>query len=168
MAKKNPVRKIFLILMAAAAVLQQGCAPDGPRALVAGDKLLRDDKPVPAVEKLKEAAELIPEEPRAWNLLGLAYHRSGQPQLAAQAYRQALARDRSNVVSVAHFNLGCLLLEQNSLPGAIDELRSYTLLTNSAPGFVKLATASCACASGMRRSGRSPPRCDWIQKMSRP
>ena len=144
-AKKNPVRKIFLTLTAAA-LLPQGCAPDGPRALVAGDKLLQNGKPGPAVEKLTAAAELMPEEPRAWNLLGLAYHRSGQPQLAAQAYRQALARDRSNLVSVAHFNLGCLLLEQNILPGAIDELRSYTLITNSALGFVKLATAQLRLA----------------------
>jgi len=58
-----------------------------------------------------------------------------------QAYRHALAKDQSNVVAVAHYNLGCLLLEQNKAAEAADELRSYTLITNSVGGLVKLASA---------------------------
>src|SRR5205085_717939 len=71
----------------------------------------------------------------------LAYHRSGQPALAEQAYRHALAKDQSNVVAVAHYNLGCLLLEQNKVAGAVDELRSYTLIANSTAGLLKLGAA---------------------------
>jgi tetratricopeptide (TPR) repeat protein len=127
--------------MMAALALQPGCAPPGPRALLNGDELLRKGKPSEAVEKLKRATELLPGDPRAWNLLGLAYHRSGQPALAVQAYRHALAKDQSNVVVVAHYNLGCLLLEQNKAAEAADELRSYTLITNSVGGLVKLASA---------------------------
>ncbi len=140
-ATKNLRRKMALVFTMAALALQPGCAPPGPRALLSGDELLRKGKPSEAVEKLKRATELLPGDPRAWNLLGLAYHRSGQPVLAAQAYRRALAKDQSNVVAVAHYNLGCLLLEQNRATEAADELRSYTLITNSVGGLVKLASA---------------------------
>lgn len=131
----------MLFLAVAMLLVVSGCRPSGPRALLDGDALLREGKPAPAIEKLTEATRFMPDEPRAWNLLGLAYHRAGQPQLAAQAYRRALAKDRSNRVAVAHFNLGCLLLEQNNPSAAADELRSFTLTTNSAAGLVKLATA---------------------------
>ena len=140
-ATKNPTRNLLVIFTTSVAALLCGCTPPGPRELLQGETLLRKDKPVEAIEKLKTATELMREEPRAYNLLGLAYHHAGQPQLAAQAYRQALARDRSNLVAVAHYNLGCLLLEQNNAAGAADELRSYTLTTNSLPGWVKLGTA---------------------------
>src|SRR5688572_19298571 len=141
LATENSLRKITMIFAVAGLAILSGCAPAGPRALVSGDELLRDDQPAAAIEKLKSAVNLLPNEPRAWNLLGVAYHRAAQPQMAAQAYRQALAKDRSNLVAVAHYNLGCLLLEQGSFSTAVDELRSYTLITNSAAGFVKLATA---------------------------
>ena len=141
LATENSARKSIAFLAVATLIAFSGCAPSGPRALLDGDALLREGKSARAIEKLTEATKFMPDEPRAWNLLGLAYHRAGQPQLAAQAYRQALAKDRSNRVAVAHFNLGCLLLEQNNPAAAADELRSFTLTTNSAAGLVKLATA---------------------------
>ncbi len=137
----NPRRKIAWLFALAALAAAPGCTPPGPNALMRGDELLRAGKPAEAVEKLKRATELLPQEPRAWNLLGVAYHRAQQPQLALPAYRQALARDRSNAVTVAHYNLGCLLLEQNNAAGAAEELRSYTLITNSAAGLAKLGAA---------------------------
>ena len=141
LATKIPARKWIVIFTAAALGLQTGCTPPGPRALMRGDELLRYNKSAEAIEELKRATGLMPGEPRAWNLLGVAYHRDGQPQLAIQAYRQALSRDRSNLVAIAHYNLGCVLLEQNNAAGAADELRSYTLITNSMPGLLKLGTA---------------------------
>ena len=141
LATENSLRKFITIFAVAATALLIGCAPAGPRALVQGDELLRAGKPAQAVEKLKRATQLLPDEPRAWNLLGVAYHRAGQPQMAVQAYRQALARDRSNMTAVAHYNLGCLLLEQNNVSAAVDELRSFTLTTNSVAGLVKLGAA---------------------------
>ena len=140
-ATKNSPQKLLLLLALAMLLGLAGCTPPGPRALLEGDELLRAGKPSEAITELKLATELLPGEPRAWNLLGLAYHRAGQPQPAMQAYRQALLRDRSNLVTVAHFNLGCLLLEQNSAAGAVDALRSYTLITNSPAGFARLGSA---------------------------
>lgn len=141
LATKNPARWLFTISFAAALVILTGCTASGPRALLDGDRALRDGKLPRAVEKLKRATELMPDEPRAWNLLGVAYHYSGQPQAAAHAYAQALKRDRSNLVAVAHFNLGCLLLEQGNAAAAADELRSFTMTTNSALAWLKLGEA---------------------------
>ena len=127
LATQNSPRKVtlkttlWLAVFALAAL--PGCTPPGPAALLSGDELLRDGKPAEAVVKLHRATELLPQDPRAWNLLGVAYHRSGQPRLAEQAYRQALTRDRSNAVTVAHYNLGCLLLEQNNALAAASELQ---------------------------------------------
>ncbi|HMJ91380.1 MAG TPA: tetratricopeptide repeat protein, partial [Candidatus Acidoferrum sp.] len=141
LATKNPARWLSAISVAAAIAMLAGCTASGPRALLDGDRALRDGKFPRAIEKLKLATELMPDEPRAWNHLGLAYHQAGQAQLAAQAYTQALKRDRSNLVAVAHFNLGCLLYEQGNAAAAVDELRSFTMVTNSALGWVKLGEA---------------------------
>ena len=140
-ATKNPRRKIALLFAVAALAAAPGCTPPGPDALLRGDKFLREGKFTQAVEQLDNATKLLPNEPRAWNLLGVAYHRAGLSQPAQAAYRQALARDRSNAVAVAHYNLGCLLLEQNNATGAAEELRSYTLITNSAAGLARLGAA---------------------------
>ena len=141
LATENSLRKIALMIALGMLALFSGCTPAGPRALLDGDRLLREGKPAEALKKLEIARAEIPNEPRVWNLLGLAYHHSNQPQLAAQAYQQALARDKSNIVAVAHYNLGCLLLEQNNPAAAVDHLRSYTLTTNSPIGLNKLASA---------------------------
>ena len=72
---------------------------------------------------------------------GLRPHYYCLPVLKREVHRQALLRDRSNLVAVTHFNLGCLLLEQNLAAGASDALRSYTLITNSPAGFARLGSA---------------------------
>jgi len=141
LATENSLRKIVTIFAVAALAVFSACTPSGERALLQGDELMRRGRAADAVKKLERARAAMPDEPRMWNLLGLAYHQAGQPQLAAQAYQQALAKDKSNRVAIAHFNLGCLLLEQNQPAAAADHLRSFTLTTNSAAGFVKLATA---------------------------
>jgi Tfp pilus assembly protein PilF len=140
-ATKNSHRNIAARFSVVALIACAGCNPAGSRALVQGDELLREGNVTDAIPKLERATTLMPDEPRAWNLLGVAYHLKGEPRLALQSYRQALTKDRSNLVAIAHYNLGCLLLEQGNSAGAVDELRSYTLITNSAPGFAKLGMA---------------------------
>lgn len=119
-----------------------GCTPPGARALLDGDRLIREGRYAQAIEKLKVAAQLLPEESqaRAWNHLGLAYHGAGQPNEAVAAYRQAQQRNPN--LAAVRYNLGCLFLEQNKLPEAISEFTTYTVLERSvAPGWLKLATA---------------------------
>lgn len=112
----------------------------GPRALLKGEKLIQEGKSQQAIEPLQRAVRLLPRTAQAYNLLGLAYHRTQQPEPAQRFYRHALALD--NNLAAARFNLGCLLLEMNDLQGAIDQLTSYTYLQpNTASGWVKLGSA---------------------------
>lgn len=117
-----------------------GCTPPGPRALLKGDRLLQRDRAAQAVPHLERAVGLLPEEPRAWNHLGLAYHAAGRPAEAEKAYRRALAIKTN--FAVASFNLGCLLLDQEEPERALPELATYTLLESNAPlGWLKLGYA---------------------------
>jgi tetratricopeptide (TPR) repeat protein len=127
---------IFLLL----AVLLTGCTPPGPRALLRGKKLLeRGDYPA-AVEELKTATALLPASATAWNYLGVACQRAGQPADAAAAYQRALTLDRDLVE--AHYNLGSLWLEQNKPDAAVTEFTAYTLQRRNEPeGWLKLGSA---------------------------
>src|ERR1051325_4107778 len=70
LATKNSAPKIVAIFGCAVLAFLTGCTADGPRALISGDELLREGKPAQAILKLEQAARLMPDEPRAWNLLG--------------------------------------------------------------------------------------------------
>src|SRR5437899_606035 len=110
------------------------------RSIMKGERLVREGKYPEAVTQLERATQLLPKKAQAWNYLGLAYHANSQPLLAIRAYRQALTLD--NKLSAARFNLGCLYLDQNDLPAAIEQLTSYTYVQPNAPeGWVKLGTA---------------------------
>lgn len=125
-----------------AGIFLTGCSPPGTHAFVEGDRLLREGKFAPAIEKLKVATELLAEgaQPRAWNHLGLAFHRAGRPNEAAAAYQQALRMNPN--LKVTRYNLGCLYFEQNNLQGAITELAAYTVLEpNVLPAWLKLGSA---------------------------
>src|SRR6185436_5561852 len=90
----------------------------GPRALLQGERLVREGNFAQAVQRLELATHLMPKEARAWKHLGLA-------NLAA-----------------GHFTLGSLYLDQGNLPSAVLELTSYTgLQPNAAGGWAKLGTA---------------------------
>ncbi len=129
-----------LVLLAASSFLVFGCRPPGPTALLQGERAIREGNLEVAVEQLQKATRLLPKNAQAWNHLGLAYHGSRQPAQALRAYRQALACDYK--LAAAHYNLGCLHLEQNDPAAAVDQLTSYTLLQPKwADGWLKLGEA---------------------------
>lgn len=108
--------------------------------MLEGEQLLQQERYTEAIRVLHVATENLPREARAWNFLGLAYQGSGLDTEAAQAYNKALALDHR--LSAAHFNLGCLLLEQNQPQQAVSELTAYTLLQpKSVNGWLKLGAA---------------------------
>ncbi len=139
LATKNITRcgvAVFLTL----AVFITGCGPPGPRALMKGEKLLVRGDYSDAVEKLKLATSLMSTNAQAWNYLGVAYQHAGQPADAALAYQRALALDRDLVE--AHYNLGCLWLEQNKPDVAKTEFTAYVLRRSKAPeGWTKMGVA---------------------------
>jgi Flp pilus assembly protein TadD len=149
---KNAVPKKFLLLPLLA-LLVPGCTPPGPRALLAGKKLLERGRYSEAIAELKTATSLLSTNAQAWNYLGLSYHCAGQATNAAQAYQKALALDH-DLVDV-HYNLGCLWLEQNRLDLAKPELTTYTAFRrNSLEGWLKLAAAQLRSV----RPGPAPAR----------
>ena len=127
-------------LFLALAVFISGCAPSGPRALQAGKKLLDRGDYAGAVAQLKTAATLLATNAAAWNYYGVALQHAGQPADAAVAYQNALKFDRDLVE--AHYNLGCLRLEQDQPDAARTEFTAYTLRRNNTPeGWLKLGAA---------------------------
>lgn len=117
-----------------------GCEPQGPKALLEGERLLKQERYNEAVALFQLATEKIPREARAWNMLGLAYQGGGMATEAAQAYSKALMLDHK--LSAAHYNLGCLYLEQDQPQLAATELTAFTLLQPRAlDGWLRLAAA---------------------------
>ncbi len=92
------------------------------------------------MEEFKTATTLLATNAQAWNYLGVACQRAGQPADAAAAYQRALALDRDLVE--AHYNLGSLWLEQNKPADAKIEFTAYALRRGNEPeGWLKLGSA---------------------------
>ena len=136
----SSIRHLRFLIFVALAVFISGCAPPGPRALLAGKKLLDRGDYAGAVAQLKTATTLLATNAAAWNYYGVALQCAGQPADAARAYQNALKFDRDLVE--AHYNLGCLWLEQNKPDAARTEFTAYTLRRGNAPeGWLKLGAA---------------------------
>jgi tetratricopeptide (TPR) repeat protein len=153
-----------LTLTVLSLALFTGCAESGPRALLHGERLLREGNYAQAIQTLERAALLLPRDARAWNHLGLAYHNAGRLDDAVKAYQQALALDRN--LAAVHYNLGCLHLERNNTPAALAELISFTGFHPNAPeGWAKLGTAQLrahqldAAEKSFRQAVKLDPRC---------
>lgn len=128
----------FLSLLVLAVILS-GCRPPGPRALLAGKNLLDRGDFAGAVTELKTATTLLVTNAAAWNYYGVALQNAGQPAEAAQAYQNALVCDRD--LTEAHYNLGCLCLEQGRYADAKTEFNAYVLRHINLPdGWIKLGT----------------------------
>ncbi len=116
------------------------CMPPGPRALLTGERLIKEGKYEAAIAPLVEATVQLPRNAQAWNHLGLANHQAGHPNEALRAYRRALDVDVN--LAAARFNLGCLLLEINQPAAAATEFSAYTLTQPKAvDGWLKRARA---------------------------
>lgn len=138
--KKSDAAAGILFLIGALVIVLTGCMPAGPRSLLEGERLIGEGQFDPAIEQLKIATELLPQNAQAWNHLGLAYHGAGQSTNAAQAYQRALALDKN--LAAPSFNLGCLLLEHGNAVAAIDHFKKFTMLqSTSLDGWLKLASA---------------------------
>ena len=137
-----------------------GCAPPGPSALLEGERLVEQGKYPAAIAELKTAVLLLAtnapphDTAQAWNYLGLACHYAGRGDDAERSYQHALALDHD--LSEAHYNLGCLWLEEGKLEGARTEFTAYTLRRpSSADGFCKLGAALLRGSDGGSTQGRA-------------
>ena len=136
----SSILRLHFLFFLMLAVFISGCTQRGPRALLAGKKLLDRGDYAGAVAQLKSAATLLVTNAPAWNYYGVALQHAGQPDDAVLAYQNALKFDRD--LMEAHYNLGCLWLEQNKPAEARTEFTAYTLRRNNAPeGWSKLGLA---------------------------
>ena len=136
---RRPYAALYLAL-ALVAWLGTGCAPSGPNALLQGEELVRKGNYEAAITKLKIATDLLRNDARAWNYLGLAYHGAGQYGEAIISYQRAQQLDQD--LAAARYNLGELYLEQGNPVSAADELSIFTALQpKSLAGWVRLGDA---------------------------
>ena len=117
-----------------------GCAPADARALLKGERLIKEGKYAEAVKCFEEVTVALPNSAKAWNHLGLGYQYAGDPKKAEQAYKKAMKLDGN--FAEARFNLGSLYLDQNNLAAAITDLTTYIQLNPKNPdGWLKLGLA---------------------------
>ena len=121
--KRMPPAQFFASILLC--LVGAACSPSGTRSLVGGDQLSREGKHQQAIEQLKKAANEVPElyRAKAWNHLGMAYHRAGQIEQATNAYQRAIQLNPGFIE--ARFNLGSALLDLNNLPACITQLTAY-------------------------------------------
>ncbi len=122
-----------------------GCKPPGARALFKGEALLQADKPEEAVIQFEQATRYLPMEWRAWNFLGLARHRVGDLEGAAQAYQKSVQLVGERRYSSKHpsfvleFNVGRLCLDRKRLLEAQRHLSTFASQNQSFPACYWLA-----------------------------
>lgn len=138
---KLPLFAPFSLVLAGLLLLSTGCTPSGPKALLQGEELIRKGKYEAAIEKLELAVNLLPNEARAWNYLGVARNRAGQYADARLAYERALQLDRD--LAAARFNLGKMYLEQGVPISALEQLSTFVMLDQkSVEGWLLIGDAN--------------------------
>ena len=137
---RNPKSPWLFLLLVTLSVLFAGCTPPGPRDLLRGQKLIEQGKYPEAVARLEAATSILTTNAQAWNYLGVACQYAGRAAEAEKAYQRAIALDHD--LSEAHYNLGCLWLEQDRADAAKGELTAYTLRRgNALDALLKLGSA---------------------------
>ena len=119
MLSSAPVRAAALAVL----LLAAGCQPRGPEALRHGDERFRAGQTAEAIPLFERAAADLPDDPRPWNFLGLAYQAAGRAPEAQKAYLRALREDRN--FFDAHYNLATLHAAQGDWAEAERSVRTF-------------------------------------------
>lgn len=137
---KNESRGFCFLFFLALALALAGCSPAGTRALLKGKKLLDKGDYTDAAAEFESATRNMTTNAQAWNYLGVADQHIGQLDDAAKAYQRALDLDRD--LMEAHYNLGCLWMQEDKPDKAVGEFTAFTLQkVNQPDGWLKLGMA---------------------------
>jgi len=133
----------YVLTLSLAVGVLTGCTPSGPKALLQGEALLKQNRLSEAIKKIEKATKRMPNNERAWLFLGMAYHQSGDHQKALLAYERANALNPG--MSILPYNLGCLYLDMKNYNLAINSFSSYLRFNNqSADAWEKIGYAYLA------------------------
>ena len=122
---------MYFIVIASWVFAGLGCKPPGAKALFNGEKLLQKGNVEAAIIEFEKAVQILPEEWRAWNYLGLARHRADDLNGASEAFQKSvkIAGERRNSPDhssfVLYFNQGRLNLDRGRLADAQRQLHTF-------------------------------------------
>ena len=136
---------LFTILAVIGVGFLAGCTPSGPKALLQGEELLNKGQTREAVKKMERAVKYMPNNPLAWNYLGVALHTAGRQDEALHAYQKASAINPH--MDTLYYNLGCLYLDRKNYQIAIHSFSNYLNLEknmNFEPAWEKIGYAFLA------------------------
>ena len=102
-----------------------------------GSIYLSESDPGRGIAHLRVAARLVPGDPGPWLAIGKAYHTTGDEARAAEAYREALDRDRN--LQDARIGLIHALLETHRPDEAVPWLDRARQATPRSPAVLALA-----------------------------
>lgn len=111
-----------------------------------GSEALRAGRPAEAISPLEQATLTVPAQRTPLLLLGTAYYRMGQYQLAVQAFRTLSSRDPGD--ADAHYSLGVALQAGGDLGNA---LMAYALALHARPDFERAAQRAAALRTVLDR-----------------
>jgi tetratricopeptide (TPR) repeat protein len=131
-AMTNWVAQLFAVGLI---LVLTGCTPPGVNALLEGKGHLDKGDIQKAITAFKKATNFMPESARAWNYLGMAYHRDGQFIAARDAYDKSWNKD--NNLAQAKFNQGCLMLETGQYGLAISRFKTFQMLSPQSQRFFR-------------------------------
>lgn len=133
----------YVLTLSLAVGVLTGCTPSGPKALLQGEALLKQNRLSEAIKKIEKATKRMPNNERAWLFLGMAYHQSGDHQKALLAYERVNTLNPG--MSILPYNLGCLYLDMKNYNLAINSFSSYLRFNNqSADAWEKIGYAYLA------------------------
>ncbi|MAY05784.1 MAG: hypothetical protein CMO72_01175 [Verrucomicrobiales bacterium] len=124
-------QNLYFIMIASWAFAGLACKPPGAKALFNGEKLLQKGNAEAAIIEFEKAVQILPEEWRAWNYLGLARHRADDLNGASEAFQKSvkIAGERGNSPDhpsfVLYFNQGRLNLDRGRLADAQRQLHTF-------------------------------------------
>ena len=102
--------KLFLLLSLFSCVTAENARKSDTRTDL-GTAYLKEGNTPGAVEALRQASSLNPQNATAWERLGLAYMASDAPKQAEDAFQRAIRVGTADEPARVHYNYGLLLLK---------------------------------------------------------
>ncbi len=127
------ISTLFLLLSLFSCVTAENARKSDTRTDL-GTAYLKEGNTPGAVEALRQASALNPQNATAWERLGLAYMASDAPEQAEDAFQRAIRVGTATEPARVHYNYGLLLLKLERYEDALAQLEiTLSDMTYSTP-----------------------------------